>query len=134
MKKILRDVFSNTLSIYLTSLLFSGLKVTYDIQSFVASGFLLTIGEYVVKPILSLIALPLQFLTLGLFSFVINAIILLILTQVYKNIHIVAFSFNGIVLLGIRVPAFQANLILSYLIISATIYVLAKTMHWLFQE
>ena len=54
------------------------------------------------KPILMLLTLPLNLITLGLFSFVINAVLLLIIAAVIPGFHIAGF-----------VPALVAAVILA---------------------
>ncbi len=73
----------NSVAIWLTSLLLSGISLTeregWD-QVLVVGvvGLIFTLVNLVVKPIVHLFALPLTILTLGLFSLVINALMLLL--------------------------------------------------------
>lgn len=73
----------NSVAIWLTSLLLSGVSLTegegWDQLLVVAVvGLVFTLVNLVVKPIVHLFALPLTILTLGLFTFVINALMLLL--------------------------------------------------------
>lgn len=73
----------NSVAIWLTSLLLSGLSLTesegWD-QVLVVGvvGLVFTIVNLIVKPVVQLFALPLTILTLGLFTLVINALMLLL--------------------------------------------------------
>lgn len=73
----------NSVAIWLTSLLLSGVSLTesegWD-QLLVVGvvGLIFTLVNLVVKPIVSLFALPLTIITLGLFTLVINALMLLL--------------------------------------------------------
>ena len=73
----------NAVAIWLTSLFLSGVSLTesegWD-QVLVVGvvGLVFTLVNLIVKPIVSLFALPLTIITLGLFTLVINALMLLL--------------------------------------------------------
>lgn len=73
----------NSVAIWLTSLLLSGVSLTesegWD-QLLVVGvvGLIFTLVNLIVKPIVSLFALPLTIITLGLFTLVVNALMLLL--------------------------------------------------------
>lgn len=134
MRKIIQSIAFHGLSLYLTSIFFSGLVINGRIESFIVGGFFLSIGNYILRPILQVISLPFQLITLGLFSFVINAAILYITTIIYPNIEITSFTFPGVAISYISIPPFHSNVILSYIIISATIYYLVKIFNWIFRS
>lgn len=62
------------------------------------ASFVLSILNALIKPILTIISLPLTFLTLGFFSFVINALMLR-LTSIFVGEHNFAFSSFGAAIL-----------------------------------
>jgi putative membrane protein len=62
-------------AIWLTSLLFSGIRVS-GIFSLLLASLALAVLNALVRPILLLVTLPLTVVTLGLFVFVINAVVL----------------------------------------------------------
>ncbi|HLS73759.1 MAG TPA: phage holin family protein [Actinomycetaceae bacterium] len=73
----------NAVAIWLTSLFLSGVSLTesegWD-QVLVVGvvGLVFTLVNLIVKPIVSLFALPLTIITLGLFTLVVNALMLLL--------------------------------------------------------
>ena len=134
MRSILRNVLLYASSLYLTQLLLDGLVVHGGIEAFVFGGLLLAIGFKVLKPVLSIISLPFNLLSLGLFSIFIVAFIVFLITLVYPAIEVRAFLFPGISFWGIEIHSFQASLLLSYCIISATIYLITRFIDWLFDR
>ncbi|SHO43341.1 phage holin family protein [Anaerocolumna xylanovorans] len=72
MKKIFFHYISYIAVIYLLSLAIPTVSV-YSSASLLLVGFVLLIVNLLLKPLLLLITLPLNLLTLGLFNFVINA-------------------------------------------------------------
>ena len=64
------------MALYLAFLLVPGFSVSGSIPQWVLAGIALAVLNMVVRPILKAIAFPLIILTLGLFTLVINAVIL----------------------------------------------------------
>ncbi len=134
MKGILRNVLVYAFSLYLTQLVFSGLLVHGGLRTFIVGGILLAIGFKIIKPILSIISLPFNMLTLGLFSILIISFILFLITLVYPPLEVVPFTFKGVTLLGIEIHKFYVSPLLSYVVISGTIYLITKLINWLFDK
>lgn len=134
MKRLLQYVVVNSFSLFATSLIFSGLKVENTFETYIIAGIFLTIGEYILKPVLNLVSLPFNFLTFGLFSSLINIFVLFLITQLYPKIQVTSFQFEGLTIYSVHIPGFYASLILSYFIISATIYTISKVFLWFFER
>ena len=101
MKKLFVLWAVNALSLWIVSEMIS--SITFDgTTSLIMAALALTVLNGTLKPVLKFLSFPITFLTLGLFSFVINAIIL--------N---VAFSLTSGAWLGGFVPALIAGFILS---------------------
>lgn len=72
MKKIFLNYISYIAIIYLLSMAIPSVNV-YSAGALLLIGFVLLIVNLLIKPLLLLITLPFNLLTLGLFSFVVNA-------------------------------------------------------------
>lgn len=81
-------LFSNVLALYIASLLVSGFVVIGGWKGFLIAGVVLGLLNLIVRPVLKLISLPIIFLTLGLFSIVINVLILWLASQLTTYIVI----------------------------------------------
>ncbi|HEX9048162.1 MAG TPA: phage holin family protein [Verrucomicrobiae bacterium] len=101
-QKLLRFLGSwiiNTLAVLVTVEILHN-HITYEdkLKNLLVASFLLGILNAFVRPILMLIALPLLIFTLGLFTLVINALLLSLLTVLLPFFHItsdgVHFSFG----------------------------------------
>jgi len=133
MRSILRNVLLYAFALYITQMIFSGLVLHGGLQTLIVGGILLTIGFKLLKPILSVISLPFNLLTLGLFSVVIIAFIIFLITLIYPPIEIRAFTFPGVVIWGVEIHKFYVTSLLSYILISVTIYLITKLIDWLFK-
>jgi len=134
MKGIIRNILLYSFALFITQLLFSGLVVHGDLQSLLIAGLLLAIGFKILKPILSIISLPFNMLSLGLFSVFIIAFIMFLITLIYPPLDIKPFYFTGLSFWGIEIHKFYVSLLLSYCLISVTIYLITKIISWLFDK
>ncbi len=132
MKNLLREVVTYALSLFIVSLFVAGIVIKYELVSILIAGVFLTVAFNIIKPLVSIVGSPLKIVTLGFFSFITTAISLYIITLLYQGIRVVPFDFNGAQILGIQIPSFHAGLILSYIIVSATIYLTSKAIDWLY--
>ncbi|WP_049690870.1 phage holin family protein [Anaerococcus jeddahensis] len=73
--KLLIQWLVNAISLYILDILFSGISFTEN-KAIIITALLLVFVNAIIKPILKLLSLPLTIITLGLFSFIVNAIVL----------------------------------------------------------
>lgn len=134
MKSIARASAINALSLFLTSLFLSGLHVTPDFMTFIIGGLLITIISTIVDPVIKIVTLPFNILTLGLLSFLSTLAALFLITFFYNGIKVTAFTFEGFKFAGIVVERIELSNLLSLIVISATIYILGKVLDSLFSK
>jgi putative membrane protein len=79
-----------TAAVLLASWLLDGIRVAGLFPAVLAAA-LLGILNAILRPILILLTLPLNILTLGLFTFVINAVLLLIVSSVIPGFDVLGF-------------------------------------------
>lgn len=134
MKFVAQSIILHAFSLVIAAYFLPGLHVLHSIENFLLGGVLLTVGEYVLKPILKIISLPFSIVTFGLFSLVINAIVLYVITEFYPVITVSPFNISQIPLPGVTLPSINLNIFLSYAVISGTIYALTKFLSWFFDR
>ena len=132
MKGIIRNILLYAFSLYLAQVMFPGLVLHNGLHTLIVGGLLLAIGFKILKPVLSIISLPFNMLTLGFFSIFIIAFILFLITLIYPSIDVHAFTFSGFSFWGIEIHRFYVSLLLSYILVSVTIYLTTKVINWLF--
>jgi len=134
MKSILRKIVFYSVALFLTAQILEGVKVSGGLVMYIVGGIALSILFVLVKPILSIITLPLSIITLGLFSFLTNAIILYLLTVFVPNISIGAFRFSGFSFLGFVIPSISVNNFFAYIIASIFISFIVGFLKWLIKK
>ena len=66
-----------------------------DYLTLIAAGIVLSLLQMILKPILNLFLLPINIITLGLFSWVINVFLLWLATQIVPGFDIAPTVFMG---------------------------------------
>lgn len=114
-KKLLRFVQSwiiNTIAVLLAVIILRN-HISYGarIENLLIASFLLGILNAFVRPILMLIALPLLIFTLGLFTIVINALLLCFLTVLLPFFHVDSFGYAILGALIISIISIALNVL-----------------------
>lgn len=91
MTLILR-LFFNIIAVWAAQAFVPGFVVSGGIQQFVIAGIFLGALNLVIKPIVKFFSAPLILLTLGLFTFVINAAMLLVVAYLLPFVTIQTFT------------------------------------------
>ena len=105
MKKILRAALFNSIAIYLASQLLEGVSYSEDIKILLLAGIALTLANYIVKPVIKIVTLPINFITLGFFSWVIDVFILYLVILFVPEFSVAGFAFEGFSYNGFSAPA-----------------------------
>ncbi len=78
------------LSLWVTSYVFKGIRFA-DTPSLIISALLLGFANAIVKPLLIVFTFPLTLLTFGLFLFVINALMILLVSSLVRGFTVSGF-------------------------------------------
>ena len=111
----------------------SGVKITGGAETYLLGGIALSLMFLLIKPILNILTLPLNIVTLGTFSFFTNVIILYLLTIFVPKIKVSSFIFQGISYSGFAIPRTDVNQLLAfvnplmYILVTIKIFTLSKT-------
>ena len=101
-KSILRSVVANGIALVATSYLISGFEIDNNPQIIAFGAIVLGLVNIFVKPILKIISFPINVVTLGIFNWVINAIIIYITISLVDGISVssgtFSFDYFGIVI------------------------------------
>jgi putative membrane protein len=89
---ILIGIVGNAVALYVTTLLVPGIAFTGNLGMLFLGGLILGIFNLIVRPIAMLLALPLLIVTLGLFYFVLNGLLLWLAAAFLPG-----YSVNGLI-------------------------------------
>lgn len=85
--KLIADWIVRALVLLVTAYLVPGFKIE-SVSTALIVALVLGILNLLIKPLLIILTLPLNILTLGLFTFVINALLLLIASNLVGGFHV----------------------------------------------
>lgn len=131
MKILLRNTAINAFALSLLPGLLAGVTIVGGLPTLFIAGLIFGFMYTFVRPILHVFTLPLNFLTFGMFSFVINMIILYFLTVLVPQITISEFTFKGFSYLGFVIPQIHLNTFFAYFIASLILSAIVWGVKWL---
>ncbi len=135
LKNILRHTVINLLAFYLTSVyLVPGFKIPLNFVTYLEVVAVFTLLSLIVKPILKIIFLPINFLTLGLFSWLINVLILYFLKALLPNIVFASTGYPSLNLEGFTIPAVNLSSLWTVVLTSFSLTFLSKFLKWLMSK
>lgn len=123
--------FFNALSLFLLTLAFPGVQVQGGILVFIIGGFILSLVSIFIKPIINIVSLPLNLVSLGLFSFISNGLILYGLTVIIPQISVKAFTYPGFSSAGFIIPRLHMNTLIAFIVTAGMLAVLDAFMSWI---
>lgn len=129
-KSVLQSVAANALALVATSYLLSGFRINNDIQTVLTAAVIIVLINFFVKPIVNLISFPINFVTLGFFSLIINAGLLYLATYLAGGIKIesgiLTVNYFGLNMPTVDLPAWYLTLIVAATLISLISWLLRK--------
>ena len=87
---LLLALLLNALSLILTAKIVPGFKVD-DVQSAILAAIVLGVINTFIKPLLLFLTAPINFLTLGLFTFIVNAVVVVMTAAVVPGFKVDSF-------------------------------------------
>ena len=108
-KEITRSYLISLFALWVTANTIDSFTLAEGLKSLIIVGAGFTTLHLALKPALSVITGPLNFLTLGLIGLIVDAIILYILTLYFPQVVISAWTFPGFSYDGFTIPSYQFN-------------------------
>lgn len=134
MKTFLRHIFINLTVLYVCTLVYPGFSITQNPKTFFTAALIWLLLNKIVKPIIKLLLLPINLITLNLFSWLINVATLFLLQIFADGIKIETFQFPGLSQNGFTLPPFYINLFFSYLLTAFLLNTLHTFIVWLIRK
>lgn len=117
MKSILHALVNAVLSIALLAWIFPAVSYL-DYSTLVIAGVVLGLLQLFVRPVLKLLLLPINIITLGIFSWLINVFILWLATVIVPG-----FEIQPMILMGVRLGEFGTFIVMTFMLSIAQSFV-----------
>lgn len=131
MKSILRLYLASLAGLYVCQYFISGFKINGGVENLLISSGALALIYLIAKPILKILMLPINLLSLGLLSWVINVAILYLLTRLVPYISVSAWYFPGFSYRGFLLPASELNEMMVFILVSLLLSFVINLSSWL---
>lgn len=129
MKTLLRYFLINLVSLWVTTIILPGLTYSGGIKSlFIGAGAFMVIN-WILVPLLKILFLPLNLLTVGIFAWLINVLALYALTTI-SDFQLVPYSFPG-ANFGVSIPAYDLSPLMVAIVASFIIGFITHFLQWL---
>lgn len=125
---MVRSLLFHIVALWFTTQLLPTLVIIGNWQTLVGAGVVLTILTMFVQPLLKIIFLPINFLTLGLASWLINVIILWILTIIVPQVQVKTWDFPGFSGGGLSLSATHISYFWSLIITTFTLMLITSVL------
>lgn len=134
MKHIIRVFLFNVFALWLASQLLPTITIPQGWQTVLLAGFTLSMLMLIVKPILKILFIPINILTFGLLSWVINVIVIYLLTVFVPEIQIRIWVFSGATWAGFVIPAIHFTYLTALITSSLLITIITDVLHYVSEE
>lgn len=133
MRGFLKTILVNLFTFFFISKFIGGIDFSEKISVLLLASFCLALFNLIIRPILNLLLMPINLLTLGAFRWVINLAVLYLVTLFVPEFRIVGFTFPGFSFSGFIIPEIRFSFFWSLILISFLIEIISGFISWLFK-
>ena len=131
MKHLLRSYLINLVALYATTSVLPGLAYSGGFKTLLIGAVGLMAINLAVIPLLKIMFLPLNLLTLGFFTWVVNVVGLYFLTALIPQFKLLPYIFPGASIDGIILPSLDLNVLQVAIIASFLVGLISHFLQWL---
>lgn len=134
MKYLLRLFLFQIIGLWFATQIIPTIVVIGNWQTLVISGFVLGLLMLFIKPILKILFIPINFITFGLLSWLVNVAIIYFLTVIMPQVQIREWTFPGASFAGFVVPETHLNYMLSLIVSTLLITFITSVLEFVANE
>jgi putative membrane protein len=124
MKTLFQKIFINLVAIFLASILITGIHWD-NYKTLLFAAIVLALVNAFLRPFLKILLLPINVITLGIFGWFMNSLILYLTTLIVPGFDIFPFTLS---LLGI---SFVLNRLFAYVVVSFLLNIITTITSWI---
>ncbi len=96
MHNLITRILATTISLFSASYFISGFQIHNTWQAYLTAGLVFVIFNAIITPIIKLLLLPINLLTLGLLRWLTNVLVLYLFDILYTGVTISSYNFPGL--------------------------------------
>lgn len=130
MRWILRQLLFHFASLITASYIIPGFTLSYAPYDLAYATAALAVLNVFVKPVVKILFLPINLITLNLFTLVINGAVVYGLTRIVPSVSLNSWQFPGYSGSGIIIPALPVSVLYTYIIVAIVITITVSVLNW----
>ena len=133
MKHYLRSLIIAAISFYIAYSLVPTISLGKNLQNALLVVGSIFVTNLIIHPVFSIILLPINIITFGLLSLILNIVLIFVLTKFLPSFAIAAYNFPGVNIQGFIIPPVSLNQIETLLAVAIIITIVQKILHIIFE-
>ena len=129
--KIIKYFVIDTVTLYLVSQAVRGMNFDGGVKTLILAGVVLAISQFLIKPLINILLLPLNLLTFGLFKWASYAVTLYLVTLLVSGFKIAEFYFPGVSTYWFNLPIIALTGFLAFIAFSFLISTVSSIISWI---
>ncbi len=131
MKGLIRSIVVFFLGLWLVSNYVGGVTYSHDLKVLFLASLAIALGNVIVVPLINLLLLPINILTLGSFRWISAVLLLVIVSAIIPGFSVQGFQSHALVTPFLSLPSLWINTFFAYILISFLLNVIANLFFWL---
>lgn len=127
----MRTILINFFTLFLIAKFVGGVEFSDNFIILFWAALFLTGLNLLVKPLLNMILMPINLITLGAFRWVTNLIVLLLVTLFVAGFKILPVNFPGFAYGGFSLPSFHLTFFWALFLVSFLVEIISGGIYWL---
>lgn len=134
MKRLLRSFLITLVSLAATMRILPSFSFDGSLKTLAIAAILFMFIHIMVVPLIKIMLLPLNLLTMGIFAWIANVLGLYVLTLVIPQLRILPYHFPGLNLGGFNLPVMELNILQVAICASFLIGLISNFLKWLIDK
>ena len=135
LRLVLRSIAINLASVFIAAQILSGV-ISYvgGYQTLLFASLIIAVVNLFVRPIINLLLLPINLITLGMFRWLSNLVTLYIVTWLVPNLQFHLFVYPGLDLKSLIIPHIHFSAFGAFLVATFTLILTFDFIYWRLQD
>lgn len=131
MKKLLRKYLFSLGALWISSQILPALVIQGELKGLALAALAFMVADIILIPLLRVLFLPLNLLTLGIFAWITNVLALYALVSILPELILLPYNFPGIDLAGVIIPPIEMPTFMVAVVASFLIGGIIHILNWL---
>jgi putative membrane protein len=131
MKTLLKSLLINCFSLYLVAKLVNAFSFAHGYETLIIAAIVLGLVNLFVRPLINILLLPINLITLGTFHWIVNVFTLFIVTLIVPDFQIIGFEFSGLNIGQLIIPAYSTTGLMALILNTFILSILTSFLYWL---